>query len=219
MKKYLIYIAILSLMPTISEAQKIRVKRIKGNNAVVEFSGSVQEGKTYDIFADDYSENKSVNMSNKKYLLAGSAEISARRDGDGVSDNHIGIDARAGWNKGEYEFGPLFSFSSTSYNTNSQVFAVGGWYDYNMIANTQGEIFIYGLGGLLAFGMREGDNDIRQDLIRANLGLFMKWFPLGTNVGFRFDGGYDYEQTSGGSGTLDYTKSGLKISAGFMGYF
>lgn len=219
MKKTLIALTLAGLLlPQTSEAQKIRVKRVKGNSAVVEFTGNLQPGKTYGVFADETNTGSS-SFSNKQYLIAGSAEISARRDGSGVSDNRIAIDVRAGWNKLDYEFGPLFSFSSVSYISNSQTFSAGGWYDYNMIANTPGEIFIYGVSGLAAFGMTENDANVKQDLIRANVGLFMKWFPQGTNVGFRFDGGYDYEQTSGSNSGTDYSQSGLKLSAGFMGYF
>lgn len=217
MRKILFPFIIASLLPLTAFGQKIKVKRVKGNSAVIEFSGRLEQGKSYDIFNDEYSTLPNTGLQ-KNYSLAGSAEISARRDDDGVSDNTISIDVRAGLNKVDYEFGPLFNYSSNSYVSTTQAFLFGGWYDYNMIANTPGEIFIYGFGALAAFGMAENAASVKQDLMRLNGGMFVKWFPGGGSVGLRFDGGLDMMQASGSDSQSDYTKSGLKLSVGIVGY-
>ncbi|MEN0058203.1 MAG: hypothetical protein AAGB31_05165 [Bdellovibrio sp.] len=219
MKKWILASLILVCAST-SLAQKIKVRRVKGNQAVIEYSGGIlQPGQAYELAHDEFSEPSSSSGSRQYVVGLDFSLLSTKSDASGAeSVTEVTLGGKFGWNFVSYEIGPLVKWtSSTTGSATSSTFRVGGFADYNMIHNMAGEAFIYGLGGSASMGQQDvGGN--KKDLMTFFAGPFAKWFPTGGSVGFRTDLGYIYQRQSGGS-SGDVAVSGLSWEAGILAYF
>jgi hypothetical protein len=219
MRKWIL-LTILLTVSSSSFAQKIKVRRVKGNQAVVEFSGgSLQQGQAYELVQDEFSEGSS-SLSRRHYSVAAQFNLTNIKSDAAGSENEtdMSFTARVGWNFGQFEVGPLFSYSSDATgNVTVNVIKGGGWADFNMIPNGPGELFVYGLGGYGSFGQSDGAGR-SLSLMEFGAMPFVKWFPTGADYGFRLDMGYIYQKQSGGT-TGDATISGIGSNAGLIAYF
>ncbi len=222
MNKYILFAVAISLISSQAFAQKIKVRRVKGNQAVIEFTGSpLRAGQTYDLGASDelapssgesprhYVVSLDFNLSNTKSNVANSG-----------SRTLMDLNARMGWNLGTFELGPLFSYRSEPgiNDSTNTTFSLGGFLDYNIITNIPGEPFIYGLGAQGNFGQTEaGSTSAKNDVFSVLAGPFVKWMPTGGPVGFRVDGTYVYQRTSTTSGNIATT--GFSLFGGLLAYF
>lgn len=223
MKNWLIIATLLSLTVP-SYAQKIKVKRVKGNQAVVEFSGgTLENGRVYELNADEFGGTTTLPSdlsASRKYSISVGFRLSnSKSDATGAqNETDIQMSGRFGWNTGTIEFGPLGTYSyDQAGNITSTAFTVGGFADYNIIPNIPGEIFLYGLGGQGSFGQADNGAGTKQDLISVFVGPNVKWFPSGREFALRFDGGYEYKKLS--SGNADATVTGLGLNVELMAYF
>lgn len=202
-------------------AQKIMVKKVKGKQAVIEFSGrALKAGQSYEV-SQDVFEDPSLDAGERNYLVSVSFSLLNTKSDAANSENDTDIffSGRLGWNLGNFEWGPLVSLTSdTNGATTSTIYQLGGFADYNMITNSPGEIFIYGLGGTGSWGQRQTSGASALDLLEMFMGPYVKWFPTGNSVGFRFDLGYIYIRQSGGIGS-EITTTGLATTAGITAYF
>lgn len=220
MKKCFLFILVAAFSSS-AFAQKIKVRKVRGNQAIVEFSGgTLNNGQVYELAGDDFGGPSFSGSAARNYVVTGSASItSLKSDASGSSsDSTFSFSGRFGWNLGTLEAGPMLVYKSVSIGsstTNTMTFGAFG--DYNMIANTPGEIFVYGAGGFGTFGQIDG-GATKSDTMELFVGPFVKWFPGGNNVSLRFDLGYSYQKTSGGSGT-DYTYTGFGGLGGIQAYF
>lgn len=222
MNKYILVVVALSIFTSEAYAQKIKVRRVKGNQAVVEFSGSpLRAGQTYELGASDelvpstgesprnYVVSLDLNLSNTKSNIANTG-----------SRTLIDLNARMGWNFGTFELGPIFSYQSEPgiNDSTNTTFSLGGFLDYNIITNIPGEPFIYGLGVQGNFGQTEaGATSEKNDVISILSGPFVKWMPTGGPVGFRLDGNYVYQRSATTSGNIATT--GFSLFGGLLAYF
>lgn len=227
MKRHLIWLLSLLLSSTLSTyssssfAQKIKVHKVKGNQAVVEFSGgNLHVGQAYELAPDEFGEATS-STSTRDYVVTLSVSLqNTKSDASGAeSETDLSLTSRFGWNLGTYELGPLFSYTSDGTGSiTTTLYKFGAFGDYNMIANMPGESFIYGFGGTFEFGGLDSGVGSKKDLIEFFVGPFAKWFPTGSPVGFRIDGGYVYQKQTSGVGS-ETTISGLSATAGLTAYF
>lgn len=220
MKRWLLVLAILTFSSA-SFAQKIKVRRVKGNQAVIEFSGgSLQPGQVHELAPDEFGES-SVTSSSRHYVVGVSMSLQNTKSDAAGSENETDIEliGKFGWNFGTYEVGPLATYKSDQVGSITQkTYKFGAFGDFNMIANTPGEAFLYGVGATGSMGQFDSGGGSKRDLMEVFVGPFAKWFPSGSNVGFRVDAGYVYQKQSGGVGG-DATVTGLLTSAGLIGYF
>ncbi|MBV2167946.1 MAG: hypothetical protein KUL82_04485 [Bdellovibrio sp.] len=218
MKKWLLVTALLTFSSA-SFAQKIKVRKVKGNQAVVEFAGGrLEQGQVYELTHDEFSEPSEASSS-RKYVVAMSFSLMNTKSDAASAENEtdITLAGKFGWNMGTYEVGPLLSYSSDATGSiTTTLYRLGGFADYNMIPNISGEAFLYGVGGTGSFGQRDSGSGSKVDIMDFFVGPFMKWFPTGSNVGFRMDAGYIYQKQSG---IGESTVSGLNLAAGLMAYF
>lgn len=218
-----IFLTILTVFSSEAWAQKIKVRRVKGNQAVVEFSGgTLKQGQAYELVHDEFAEADSSagGSSNRKYMVNVSFAMSAMKsDAAGSeSETDMSLAARFGWNFEQFEIGPWFSYNSDSTGkVTVNVMKAGGWADFNLIPNIPGEIFVFGVGGYGAFGQSEGGT-ASLSILEFGGGPFVKWFPFATDVGLRADVGYGYQKQSGGT-SGDATITGLTSTAGVIAYF
>lgn len=216
-RKLLLFTALLTTLSSTAWAQKIRVSKVKGNQAVVEFSGGrLEAGQAYEISSEEFTESSS---SVRNHLVSvGVSLLNTKSDAAGATtDTEFILAGKFGWNKGTLEFGPQASYSSVGNgNLTVTTLKVGIFGDYNMIPNTPGDTFIYGVGGTFDLGQLDTGVGAKTDLMGFFVGPFAKWFPTGSPVGFRVDGGYIYQKRSG---TSDSTVTGISGNVGLIAYF
>lgn len=219
MKKWLLAYAILALSST-SVAQKIKVQKVKGNQAVIEISdGSLEAGRVYELASSNLSE-LTPDANSRSYLVALSFSLlNTKSDAvNAENDTDIAITGKLGWNLGTFEVGPMGAFASDSSGTiTTNTYKLGAFGDFNAISNSPGELFLYGVGGTGSLGQNE-TLGLKKDLLDFFVGPFVKWFPTGDNVGFRVDAGYIYQRQSGGIGG-DNTITGLATNVDLLVYF
>lgn len=198
--------------------QKFTVNKIKGNQAVIEFTGSqLILGQTYDFSSEEFPLSTSEN---RNHIISLSLNFSdAKSDAiNSTSSADLNLLARFGWNFGTFEFGPIGSYSSLSRGgLTSTTLKLGGFADYNFNPNFPGEAFVYGLGASISGGIYDPGVGGQTDLMGVFVGPFAKWFPWEGPVGFRIELGYIYENISGV--LTSSTNTGLGTNVGINAYF
>lgn len=212
------HLALILFCSPLAYGQKFTVNKIKGNQAVIEFTGSTLElGQTYDFSTDEFPITNSP--SRKNSITLGFAYIDTLSDITNATNSSIlSLNARYGWNFGTFEFGPIGSYlTTTGGGLTSTTFKVGGFADYNFNPNFAGEAFVYGLGVSFSGGIYDPGVGGQTDLLSGLAGPFAKWFPWEGPVGFRIDLGYVYETLSSSLRTSTNTGTGLNV--GINAYF
>lgn len=217
LRALLFFLFFISFTPA-SWGQKIKVNRIKGNQAVVEISGGrLLEGRVYEISSDSFAETSSTA---RNHVIALGATLSnTKSDAANASNNtEISLSGKFGWNSGTFEYGPQGSYSSIGAGgATTTVLNLGVFADYNLTPNNPGETFLYGLGGTFDLGQADNGSGTKTDLMGFFVGPFAKWFPTGSPVGFRFEAGYVYSKRSATGG--DVTITGISSNLALMAYF
>lgn len=183
--------AFISLSAT---AATFKVKKTKGNSAVIESSTPLIEGETYTIQTSKQSglisEDVSYPRSNRSRENSFSAGIdSSFFKSDNLQEHQIDIEARYGWNYGDYEVGPLLHINlldeGAGFNTD---FYVGGYFDYNITANVASEDTVYGLTAQTFGGNREFTNGSSSQIFAFGAGGFLSWYLMNSSTALRFEG-------------------------------
>jgi hypothetical protein len=212
---------ILVWIPLAAFAQKIKVERVKGNKAVVVFSGTTPEvGKSYALEGRSSTASKAASAGSRDRILGFSAGLSNQTVATGSSSStstSMSLAVLYGWNLGQIEYGVLGEVANASYSsTSTSVFGGGGFFDYNFVANTVGEVIVYGVG-------------IQAKVLSTNTGVksysswemdptgFLKWFAFTPAVCLRFDAGLRYRSDMTTPNAT--TTSGLMVLAGLGYYF
>jgi hypothetical protein len=220
MKKILIALVLLTFS-TSALAQKIKVRRVKGNQAVVDFGGApLQPGQVYELMAQDDFGDAATGSHGRDHILGLNFSFSSTKsDANGANNvTDISLSTRFGWNLGTFELGPVFTYRANDESSlNNTSLKAGIFGDFNIIPNIPGEIFIYGVGGYLVLGTRDNGAGTKSNITEVFAGPFVKWFFGGSAYAIRFDGGYQMQKLSQDSG--DTTISGLGMTAGIQAYF
>lgn len=207
-------------------AQKVTVRRVKGNQAVVQINGgALKVGQTYDLGkkpADDDLELVGSNTGPRNKVIGFSTEISSRSSQVGSAKSNTtryGGSVKYGWNKGAFEYGfnGLFWSSDSGAGATSE-FGGGGFFDWNLSPNRPGNDMLFGFGADLTYAIinppNGGQSSNRMDIYPA---AFMKWFILGTPAAMRFDAGLSMIETSSGGSKVK--SDGFLVRGGFSIYF
>ncbi len=207
------------LIPISSVAQQIRVEKVKGNKAVIEFSGDLTPGKTYSI------RDKSGHNGVRKYVISGSMEFTsstyaASSLSASVKHNDLNLSARFGWNYEVFEFGPIFGYRNIDSGYVDQhftSFSGGVFVDYNFTPNHPEASAIFGLTGEGIFGSLTPNSGSSASTTGFFAGGFFKWFGLTDSTALRADLGYDYLKTT--ADTSNNTLQGFVFRGGIATYF
>lgn len=194
-------LAIFCLIFTLqAQAQKIKVKKIKGKTAIVESSILLEEGQTYDLqpemIATDIDYKTPGFKSRQNSISFGGSFASLR--GSDFQRNNVDIQIRYGWNFSTIEFGALGEIRSNDVGGGStnEIFG-GGFFDYNLVPNRDPKYLTYGPLGLVAFGSTQYPNNQgggSSTNMELNAGAFLKWFLTSANTALRLEGYIDYQQ-------------------------
>jgi len=229
--KNLLVLALILISST-SFAQQFRVEKVKGNKAVIQFSGtSLSQGGTYSIGGGS-SSTRATGSGSRDYVIGGSFGYYSGSDtteypppstafNSKNSSSDLSLLARFGWNKETYEAGAILKYRNvdsdyTFYHYNA--FSGGGFYDYNFSPNRPGgDSMIYSVTAEATFGSFSPKGGSGGSAMDYFLGGSMKWFGLNSNFAIRTDLGYSYQKISPSGGTL--TSQGFGLRAGIASYF
>ncbi|MES2803397.1 MAG: hypothetical protein V4654_12960 [Bdellovibrionota bacterium] len=187
MKKHSLVLTIIAFTFSSLSAQAatFTVKKTKGRSAVIESSAPLVEGETYAL-----SEDVSHSRSNRSRANSFSAGIdSSFFKSDNLQEHQIDVEARYGWNYGDYEVGPLIHINlldeGAGFNTD---FYVGGYFDYNLSANVVGADAVYGLTAQGFGGNREFTSGSSSQIFAFGGGGFLSWYLMNSSTALRFEG-------------------------------
>jgi len=200
-------------------AQKIKIRKVKGNTAIIESSSPLRPGAVYDLMSPNEISEDIASYSRKSlWGLNFVLKNTKTDDANTTNETNADLTVKFGWNLGTFELGPLLNYTMSHANDITQtLWKIGGFADYNFIPNISGETFLWGLGGTGSFGNWDKGNGTKVDIVDIFGGPFAKWFPTSSAVGFRVDFGLSYQRqtTTAGNNTV----SGLASSAGIFAYF
>jgi len=181
-------------------AFKITVKKVKGNNAIVETDTPLEEGQTYDLANDPVSSNVDYGSNAvkiRKNSLSFGANFESVRS-DLSQSTQFNLQVRYGWNFSSLEFGAMVAASGVDVgagSTNSLL--AGGYFDYNLVNNREPNNMIYGPFVLLATGSTQYPSSSTggsSTKIESNAGGFLTYFLGTSNTAIRGEAFYDYQQ-------------------------
>lgn len=207
-----VVIAIISY-PGFASAQKIKVKKIKGNTALIESSIPLEEGQSYDLqtaaISADVNYSQAGFKSRKNSVTVGS-EFSAIR-GDSIQENRFAAQGRYGWNFSTLELGVIGEISSIDVGGGATSnFILGSYIDYNLVPNRDGKALVYGPFGLVGFGSRQFSGGGSTGLLNVNAGGFLSYFIAQGSTALRAEAYLDHRQVSASNGQTALTGIGSR---------
>ena len=209
-------------------AQDLVVTKVKGNTALVKFSGApLTVGQRISASGNDgVSSGSGSGDSSRKTIIGVSGEFYSEKtsvSASGVSatntSNLLTLTGRYGWNAETMEYGFIGELNNSDNGSGSTLtYGGGGFFDYNFQPNRPGQQMIWGVGGSAEYKLASPPNGATgSSTIKLFPSGVFKWFPLGTSTGIRLDFGYEYDQST--QGQTKSTLTGLHALAGFVVYF
>jgi hypothetical protein len=220
------------LMSSVGLAQQFTVQKVKGNKAVIEFSGvSLSQGRTYGIGGGSSSISGGGVSGTREHIIGGSfgfrsgtvttsINSGAASASLSSSSSDMNLLARYGWNLENYEAGPILLYRSVDSDYQALHYSsvgVGGFFDYNFGANRSGESTVYSATIEGSYGTYSPKSGTGGNIIGAFLGLSAKWFGLSNTTAIRGDLGYDYQKITISSSSI--TSTGFAFRVGISNYF
>lgn len=193
-----------------AQAQKFKVKKVKGRTALIESSIPLEEGKTYDLQTEAVSSD--VNYSNSGFKSRQNSftlgmDFSYIK-GDTVQNNSYNLQARYGWNFSYLEFGVVGELTYLDRGAGSTTnLAAGGYFDYNLVTNRDSKNLIYGPTALVTIGTIQFTGG-SSNVLDLNAGGFLTWFLTQSSVALRLEAFVDVEQVSASTGQTTLTGGG-----------
>lgn len=226
--------AVILLTAAGAHAQSAKVIKVQGRKAIVQTAPGTElrVGQTVSVGGNEPSFDSSTSMSSssakgsvsgsRENSIAGQFEFksltsSSSKGGSSSSTESVfELTGQYGWNRGIMEFGPRAGIANSNSTGNTvNVLFVGGFFDYNLVPNAPGTLFVYGVGGTADVGTisTSGSSGTMFELFA---GGNCKWFPFNNTAAVRADLGLDYGSFSS-SGTTT-TKTGIVARAAFAIY-
>ncbi len=224
MKKYLLPLFIL-FIPLIASAvsTRIKVKKVKGQTALIQFQGSINPGENYTLVSGDISE-ADLNTGPRTHRLGVSLQFSSLKTKTSsveYNPSEFTINTDFGWNYEKYEIGPTLGYSSisTGFGGSTSYLTIGGFYDYNFSENKEPINSFFGVGLKLTYTNiipSSSATGLFNTVIYPN--LFWKWWPFGRSTAFKLDIGYSIENGKD-SASSSVTTTGVKSTAALLFYY
>ena len=187
-------ILIATIISTPALAATFTVKKSKGNSSVIESSVPLIPGETYIIQSSKQSglisEDVTYPRSNRsrENSFSGGIDTSFFKS-DTLQEHQIDIEARYGWNYGDYELGPLVHISlldeGAGFNTELYV---GGYFDYNLNENVVSSDSVFGLTAQGYGGNREFTSGSSSQIFSFGGGGFYTMYLMRSTTALRIEG-------------------------------
>jgi len=179
-----------------THASTFKVKKTKGNSAIIESSIALEEGATYTIETTGLTEDPVYTKTHtpRKNSLTLGGNFSLLK-GNNVQENIINFEARYGWSSITTDYGPLIFLemndSGAGYNTE---FYIGGFYDYNFAPNRPQEYFVYGITGQILGGNVNYTSGANAQIYKLDAGGFLTWFLTRGTTALRTEALYEIKK-------------------------
>ncbi len=192
--------SIIILNNSLCWAEKVKVKKVKGNQAVIETLTPLEEGQSYELALEPVSQDvnykQSLNKTRDNSLTFGTSYEYIKSDL--LQRSQFNLQARYGWNFSSVEFGVLIDLTSLDQGSGAtNQYSAGGYFDYNLVANREPNQLIYGPFALAAAGSTQyptSQTGGSSSTIRTNAGGFLTYFLSGSTTALRGEGFYNYQQ-------------------------
>ncbi len=196
---------VLLLLMLIAEpvfAEKIKVKKIKGTQAVIETITPLEEGQTYELVTEPLSQDvdykSSILLSRRNSLTLG-GQLDFLRS-DSTQQNRFSLQARYGWNFSTLEVGVFTEATSLDVGAGDTTTILGGGYfDYNLIPNRDPKKMIYGAFALLGIGSTSYPSSTAGgsvSTLQSNFGGFVSYFVGASTTALRGEFYGTYQQVN-----------------------
>ena len=190
--KYFILGLILLSVPENVLATTITVKKIKGQQAVVEMSSSLEVGKTYNLESEGITLKTDFSTQFKSRL--NSISLGAQLNlisGTKTLENTFVLNGKYGWNHSSFEFGPVINLEiyDKGFGTSTD-YLLGLYYDYNIKENKSPTDLIYGPTVQFALGNKNYNAGGSSQISQLQAGGFTSWFINSSPVALRFELNY-----------------------------
>lgn len=204
-------------------AASFTVKKIKGKQAIVEFTGAqLEDGKTYKIASHNDDGRSKTSDSRENFIIL--RELTFSNLSSTISGTSAGRSSQLslmigyGFNRERLEFAPLLGFSTNDTgNGATTTYTAGLMGDYNFSRNTVDNFSIFGAGLEVSYAKANNASNgssTTTQLVYGN--LFWKWFPFENSICFKTDVGYLISKISS---TNETNSSGFYGRGSFLIYF
>lgn len=215
------------LSTSMVHAQQLNVIQVKGNRAIVE----VQTGEKLKV-GESYAVGKvdgevsldpvAAGKGSRNYLLGLDFTLSnTKADVSGAqSVMTINTDLKFGWNKKQYEWGPLVSLDYTKSGNADPTYTWGAgvFGTYNFEPNVIGTDLIFSGDADFVFSQTKQGSADPVNSMGVTVGPFVKWFGLSDDHCIRGGLVFSWSRVSPASGD-PITTTGIKAVVGISTYF
>lgn len=214
---YLIPLLLLFIFgPAQVRAERVKVKRVKGNNAIIESTVPLEEGQTYQLLPDSISEDVDYTSGVAK-PRDNSLTLGTQLDflkSDTMESTNFSLQARYGWNFSTFEVGGVLGVDMQDAGSGATTtILAGGYVDYNLVANRPPHNAVYGPFVLAAFGSTQYPSSATggsSTLLQANAGGFLSYFLSGTSTALRAEVYGVYQQVNTDAAQTSVTGGGAR---------
>lgn len=217
---------IMFLFASFVEAQQLNVIQVKGNRAIVEIQTGekLKVGESYAVGKVDGEVSLDPVASGKgsrNYLIGLDFSLSNTKTDVSGAQSTMAIDTtvKFGWNKKQYEYGPLFGldYSKSGSVKPTYTFGVGGFGTYNFQPNIIGTDLIFSGDAQFVFAQTKAGDADAVTTTSLEVGPFAKWYGISDDHCIR--GGLVFEWARTAPATGDITTTGIKAVVGISTYF
>lgn len=229
MKNISVITTIMFLCASFVEAQQLNVIQVKGNRAIVE----VQTGEKLKV-GESYAVGKvdgevsldpvAAGKGTRNYLIGLDFSLANTKSDATGAQSQLDIDTtlKFGWNKKQYEYGPLATLDYSKYGGNKPTvtWGLGGFGTYNFQPNIIGTELIFSGDAELSFGQRTEtvvSQDVKTTLVSLTVGPFAKWYGLSDDHCIRGGLVFAWDKASASGNSVATT--GIKAVVGISTYF
>lgn len=195
-------LVLIILSPNLAFAEKITVKKTKGNQSIIESSSPLEEGQTYEVSSEKVSQDVDY-KSNILKSRANSLTLGSSFDylkSDTIQNSNFSLQIRYGWNFSTLEVGALLETTARDQGTGSTVSVVaGGYLDYNLVPNREPKKIIYGPFLLTSFGSTtypSSGTGGSSTSLNVNMGGFLSYFIGESSTALRAEAFGIYQQVN-----------------------
>lgn len=193
-------LALITFVSGTATAEKIKVRKVKGNSAVIETTTPLEEGQTYELAVEPVSQDvdykQGVLKQRENSVTFGLSYEYIKSDL--LQRSKLDLQFRYGWNFGSIEAGVLVGASSLDQGAGATTsYLGGGYFDYNLVQNREPNKVIYGPFVLVATGSTQypsSGTGGSSTLLMANTGGFLTYFFGNSTTAARMEAFYDYQQ-------------------------
>lgn len=195
-------IAIFTLTSQYAQAEKVTVRKVKGNQAIIESQTPLEEGQTYELVTESVSEDvdyKSGVFKARNNSLTLGTKLDFLKS-DTTQSSNYSLQARYGWNFSSLEIGAVLDVTGSDAGAGATTTVLaGGYFDYNVIPNRDPKKVIWGPFVLAGFGSTsypDTGTGGSSTSLNANLGAFLSYFIGDTSTALRGEAYGTYQQVN-----------------------